>query len=349
MKIVAVYDHFVRKEDCVRGFACFPDAELKLFHYGFEDRQKMREIFQIVEHGGPDAYPVPDEVYDAIEDADVLMVHICPVPAKLIERGKKLKAILVNRGGLENVDLAAATAHGVQVFSNPAHNANAVAEYMVGFLIAEMRNIVRSNIGLLRGEWIENYPNTGKICELRGLTIGIIGFSNIGRLVAEKLSVFGCKFLINDIRIDPDDEELKKLDARVVDLPTLMRESDVVSLHARADKVILTAQMLELMKPSAYFINTARAHMVDYGALTKLLSEHRIRGAALDVYPSEPPKPDDPLLSLDNVTLTSHRAGDTLNAYSDSPEMMAHNYLRFLQGGKPKFLVNPEVLAKTNN
>lgn len=342
MKIVAVYDHFVREEDCVRGFSRFPDAELKLIHYGYEDRQMMRDIFQRVEHGGPDAYPAPDEVYTEIEDADVLMVHICPVPAKLIARGKKLKAILVNRGGLENIDLAAATARGIAVFNNPAHNANAVAEFVVGVMLAETRNIVRSNLGLLRGEWLENYPNTGRIRELKGSTVGIIGFSNIGRLVAKKLNAFGCNFLINDIRIDPDDEELRALPARVTDLPTLMKESDIVTLHARAPKVILTAEMLQLMKPSAYFINTARANMVDYDALRKLLIERKIQGAALDVYPIEPPQPDDPLLTLDNVTLTTHRGGDTKNAYSDSPDMMVENYANFLAGKKARFLVNPE-------
>lgn len=344
MKIVAVSDHFVRKEDYERAFALLPDAEIKHVFFGYEDRNKMRDIFGKVEHEGPDAYPAPKELYSEIEDADILMAHICPIPRKLIEKGKNLKAIFINRGGLENIDVKAATERKIPVFSNPAHNANAVAEFTVGTILAETRNIFRSNAGLKNGEWIENYPNTGHIFELKGKTVGIIGFSNIGRLVAKKLSAFGCKFLINDIRIDPDDKDMKTLGAKAVDLPTLMKESDIVTLHARANTVILTREMLSLMKPSAYFINTARAHMVDYDTLYELLRDKKIMGAAIDVFPIEPLPENYPFLSLDNVTLTSHRGGDTVNAYGDSPEMMVEDYLNFLKTGKPRFIANPEVL-----
>ncbi len=340
MKIVAVSDHFIRKEDYERAFAKMQNVDLKTVFYGYEDRIKMRDIFSLVEKNGPDAYPAPQEVYDEIEDADMLMVHICPVPRKLIEKAKKLKVIFVNRGGLENIDLKACAEKGIQVFNNPAHNANAVAEYTVGAIITETRNICRSFIGLKNNEWLEQYPNFGNIYELKGKTVGIIGFSNIGRLVAKKLSAFGCKFLINDIKIDPDDEDMKRLGAKAVDLSTLLKESDIVSIHARCNSVIMTKEMFSYMKPTAYFINTARAHMVDYDALYDVLKNKKIMGAFIDVFYSEPLPVDFPLLTLDNVTLSSHRAGDTINAYSDSPEMMIDDYLEYLNGKKPRFLVN---------
>ncbi len=343
MKFLVATDHFVRKEHYEKLFEKYPEHELKTVFYGEEDRMIMRDMFREVEVKGPDAVEIPKEMYDEVEDADVIITHLCPIPSSLIERGKKLKAILTNRGGLENVAVEAATKHNIPVLNNPAHNANAVAEMTVGLIIAESRNMVRSHYALKQGEWRENYSNFGNIFEIKGKTVGLIGFSNIGRLVAEKLSSFGCKIIASDIRYDPEDELIKRLSIEMVDLPTLMKRSDVVSLHARANGCILDKEMLSLMKPTAIFINTARAYMVDYDALYELLRDKKIMGAAIDVFPFEPLGLDYPFLSLDNVTLTSHRGGDTVNAYSDSPEMVMEDYMRYLDGKKPRFFVNPQV------
>lgn len=343
MKIVAVSDHFVRTEHYEECFSKYPEFELKTIFFGTEDRFEMRDIFHKIERKGPDAYPIPEELYTEIEDADILMVHICPVPASLIAKGKKLRAILCNRGGLENIAVEEATKRNIPILNNPAHNANGVSELAVGLMVTETRNVARAHMGLMNGVWRENFDNTGKIWELKGKTVGIVGFGNIGHLVAEKLNVFGCKLLVNDIQFDPEDEMLQRLPIKVVDLETLMKESDIVTLHARNENLILSKEMLSLMKPSAFFINTARAHMVDYDALYELLRDKRIMGAAIEVHPTEPLPEDYPFLKLDNVTLTTHRGGDTLNAYSDSPEMLVTDYARYLDGKKPRFFVNPEV------
>ncbi len=229
------------------------------------------------------------------------------------------------------------------IFNNPAHNANAVAEFTVGLMLAETRNIARSHHALLNGQWLENYPNFGNIWEIKGRKIGIIGFSSIGRKVAEYLSVFGCKILVNDLFINPEDELIKRLNIEAVDLPTLMKESDIVTLHARSSSVIVTKEMISLMKPTAFFINTARAHMVDYDALYNALKEKKIMGAAIEVHPVEPLPKDYPFLTLDNVTLTSHRGGDTVNSYSDSPEMLVKDYSLYLNGQRPRFFVNRQL------
>ena len=346
MKFLVAYDHFVRKEHYEELFANFPEHQLVTVMYGAEDRVIMRDMFHEVEVNGPDAVEIPQAMYDEVEDADVIITHLCPIPAKLIEKGKNLKAILTNRGGLENVAVKAATERNIPILNNPAHNANAVAEFTVAVMIAEGRNLARSFYSLKHGEWRENYSNFGNIWEIRGKTVGLIGFSSIGRLVAEKLSSFGVKLLVSDPKCDEDDELVKRLNGRVVDLPTLMKESDYVSLHARAKGCILNREMLSLMKPTAIFINTARAYMVDYDALYEILRDKKILGAALDVFPSEPLGDDHPFLTLDNVTLTSHRAGDTVNAYSESPAMLMADYNLFLSGKKPRFLVNPEVLGR---
>ncbi len=343
MKIVAVSDTFVRTEYYEECFSKYPEFELETVFFGSESRNEMRDIFHRIEREGPKAYPAPAELYDAVKDADVLMVHTCPVPAELIARGEKLRAILTNRGGLENIAVDEATARGIPVLNNPAHNSNGVAELAIGLMVTETRNIARSHMGLMQGVWRENFDNTGNIWELKGKTVGIVGFGNIGHLMAEKLNAFGCRLLVNDINIDPDDEMLERVPMKAVDLATLMKESDIVTLHARSNEVILDAKMLGLMKPSAFFINTARAHMVDYDALYALLRDKRIMGAVIEVHPTEPLPEDYPFLKLDNVTLTTHRGGDTINAYSDSPEMLVLDYKRYLEGKKPRFFVNPEV------
>jgi len=343
MKIVAISDHFVRTEHYEACFAKYPEYELKTVFFGYEDRYIMRDIFHRIERNGPEAYPIPEELFELVEDADVIMTHICPIPAALIERAKNLRAILCNRGGLENVDVAAATAKNVVILNNPAHNSNGVSELAVGLMVALTRNVVPSHMGLKGGEWKENFINTGNIWELRGRTVGIVGFGNIGHIVAEKLNVFGCRILVNDVKYDPDDEMLKRLPIEQVDLPTLMRESDVVTLHARNENIILSKEMLNLMKPSAFFINTARAHMVDYDALAEMMQAGKLMGAALEVHPVEPLPEDYPFLKRDNVILTTHRVCDTLYAYSDSPEMLVKDYALYLQGKKPRFFVNPEV------
>lgn len=343
MRFVAVADHFVRREYYEELFKKYPEYELLVVQFGSEDRIEMRDVAHEIETNGPDAVELPEELYDLVEDADVLITHLCPVPESLIARAKRLRAILTNRGGLENIAVSAATEKKIAILNNPAHNANAVAELTVGLMITEARNIARSDYAIRHGDWRENYSNFGNVWELKGRTVGIIGFSSIGHLVAEKISAFGCKILATDIKYDPDDELIRRLPVEMVDLPTLMSRSDYVTLHARANDCILSREMLNLMKPTAIFINTARAHMVDYDALFELLRDHRILGAALDVFPQEPVGPDSPFLQLDNVTLTSHRAGDTVNAYSDSPGMLMDDFSNYLRGIRPRFFVNPEV------
>ncbi|MBQ1251477.1 MAG: hypothetical protein IIY02_01025 [Firmicutes bacterium] len=147
----------------------------------------------------PGKCTLPKGYLDAIEEAEVLMVHLCPVTEEVLDRAKNLKYILCNRGGTENVDVDAASARKIKVLTNPAHNANAVAEFTIGIMFSELRNIARSHLALKNGDWREKYPNSGNIIELKDLTIGIVGFGNVGELVCEKLSGFGCNILISNL------------------------------------------------------------------------------------------------------------------------------------------------------
>ena len=342
MKIAAVSDHFMEENFYRQCFSAYPGLEVtKIPYFGAKTRLGMRAIADMIEKGGPYALPPPDDLYEAVADADLLMVHLCPITREVLDAAPRLKFILSNRGGLENIDLAAAKERNIPVLYNPAHNSNAVAELTVCLMIAETRNVARSHHALKNSIWREQYPNFGRVFELRNKTIGFVGFGNIGRRVAEMLQTFNVRLLATDPNIAPDDEDLARLHVELVDLHTLMSESDIVSLHARTDDrcVIIGKEEFDLMKPSATFINTARAYMVDYDYLAKILKENRISGAALEVFPEEPLPGGSPFPALDNVTLTNHRGGDTVNCYSDSPAYLLDALFAYIrEGRRPKFI-----------
>lgn len=343
MKIACVADHFMKEEfyrDCM---ARFPELELLgVPYFGAHTRNEMRAVVDKLEKDGAYSFPPPAELYECVRDADILMVHLCPVPRELMEAAPNLQFILTNRGGLENIDLEAARELGISVLYNPAHNGNAVAELTICLMICETRNVARAHYAMKHGEWRESFPNVGRVYELRGKTIGIVGYGTIGRLVAEKLAPFNVRILATDPNIAPDDPELAKWNVTLVDPDTLFSESDIVTVHARTEskEQIIGKHELDLMKPTATFINTARAYLVDYDYLAQLLKEKRITGAALEVFPQEPLPADSPFIALDNVTLTNHRGGDTVNCYSDSPEYLIRAMLELIEHGTiPRFYI----------
>ena len=347
MKLVAVSDVFMHPEYYTEAVKNFPEFELtKVIHFGADDRSIMREISYKIERGGSEAVEPPAELWDAVEDADVLMVHICPVPAKLIERAKNLKMILLNRGGSENVDLEAASCRGIAVLGNPAHNANAVAEFAVGMMLSETRNIARAHAALKQGTWREKYPRSERIYELRGRTLGIVGFGTIGRLVAERLSGFHMNIIASDPNVAADDPDLARLGVTLCDTETVMKAADIITLHARSTEIVLSERELSLMRPDAFFINSARPHLIDNEYLAKMLAEGRLAGAATDVFMNEPVEPEHPFLALDNITLSNHRAGDTVNSYADSPAMLFTESRKLLAGGEPRFWRNRKDTVK---
>lgn len=335
MKFTAVADVFLCEDYYLDALKKYPGYEcIGIPYFGVPDRIAMREIVHGIEKKGSEACDPPAELWDLIEETEVLMVHLCPVSEKLLSKAKNLKLILVNRGGTENVNVEAATKLGIPVLSNPAHNANAVAEFTIGVTIAEMRNVARGHSALMNGQWREKFSNSGVIFELVNQTLGLIGFGTIARLVAKKLQGWDVNIQIYDPFVSENDPDLVKYGCKKVELAELLSTSDVISLHARSsgDKPLLGAEELALLKPSAYLINTARSYLIDYDALYEVLAAGKIRGAALDVFESEPIKADHKMLTLDNVTLTNHRGGDTVNSYSDSPAMLLCEAAKFFAG-----------------
>ncbi|MCX8193284.1 MAG: hydroxyacid dehydrogenase [Nitrososphaeria archaeon] len=251
-----------------------------------------------------------DELSNIIKEYDGLIVRSrTKVTREILERGKKLKVIVRAGSGLDNIDVDAAHELNIRVMNVPETVANAVAELTIGLIIMLSRKLYKAVESLKRGEWIKNQL-VGY--ELRDKKMGIVGVGNVGRRVAELASAFNMKLLLNDI-VEIEEEFIKKVNGEVVDLRSLLRESDYVSLHIplnKSTKRMIGEAELKLMKKTAFLINTARAEIVDPEVLYRALIEKWIAGAALDVYEVEPPT-DLKLLKLENVICTPHIGAQT--------------------------------------
>lgn len=275
----------------------------------------------------------PEDLFEMVSDAEVLVTHLAPVTKSLIDAAPKLRFIGVSRGGPVNINVKAAKERGIAVVNAPGRNASAVAEFTIGAILAETRVITTAHMSMARGEWrgdLYRADRTGR--ELSELTVGIIGYSHIGQRIVRLLKPFGCRILVCDpyVRLSIQDEVEG---VRQVDLDTLIRESDVVTLHVRVTnetKNIISAERIAAMKQGAYLINTARGSLVDQDALVAALSSGKLRGAALDTFATEPPAPDDPILSLPNVTLTPHIAGASVYVTRFAANVIARDLENFL-------------------
>lgn len=300
---------------------------------------------QLMEVDGPEAVPTPPEIVAAARDAELIAVHFAPVPAAVLEAAPKLVAVVVARAGVENVNVAEASRRGVAVANVLGRNAAAVAEHTLALLLAEVRDVARADAGIKAGGWPKEFP--GPAWELAGRTVGMVGFGHVGRQLARRLAGFGVRLLVFDPYVDGD-----TIDAhggeKVADLDRVFREGDAVTLHARLTaetRRFIGREQFALMKPAAYFVNTARSRMVDHDALYEALARRRIAGAALDVHDDEPLPPDSPWRRLDNLTLTAHVAGATEEAREKSVRLVAEAVRELAETGRTATVVNAAALA----
>jgi D-3-phosphoglycerate dehydrogenase len=322
-----------------------PVAELKQLFWGPETDGDAFSVMQLsVERGGSEAEAYAEGFDDAIRDATLLIVHMCPVPRTLLEKAEHLNAVLVCRGGVENVNADAAAEMGIPVV-NVIRNAISVAEFAVGLIISVTRNIAASHHKIRSGIWTRDYPNSAQIRTLGNLTTGFLGMGNIGIELAKRLKALGTPMLAYDAWLDPKrlaDNGLE--DIRIVeDMESVFRDSDIVSVHLRLTPEtagLIDRRFFSLMKPTSYFINTARGGLVNQDELCEALRERRIYGAALDVFDSEPLRADSGLELLDNVTLTSHIAGTTWDALHESPVNLLKELDRIVRLGATERIVN---------
>lgn len=290
-----------------------------------------------------------DEVIDLIKNAEVFLTNVAPVTEKVIMAAPKLKIIGCSRGGPVNINVAAATRRGIPVFYTPGRNAPVVAEFTIGMILAEILNIARAHAALIKGAWRGDfyiYEKTG--FELEGKIAGVIGLGAVGQRVARLLKAFNMKILAFDPHVD--DAVFVKCDAERVPLETLLKEADIVTLHARLTPEtakMINSETLALMKPTAYFINTARGGLVDYPSLYQALKAKRIAGAALDVFDVEPVPVDSILFNLENVTVTPHIGGASRETAFRSADILVAEIKKHLLGQPVQYCKNPEVLQSS--
>jgi D-3-phosphoglycerate dehydrogenase len=277
---------------------------------------------------------LPEDMHDHLKNADIIVTDYAPISGETIRLASNLRLIGTIRGGTENIDLTEAQKRGVPVVHAPGRNATSVADFTLGLMIALHRHIASTHCLMKQGIWDDRWSGPeGLSTELSGMTVGIIGYGKVGKKVAHRCEAFGMKILVYDPYAQVDE---RTDNARSVDLETLLRSSDFVTLHARLhpDTIsLISRKELDIMKPSAYLINTARAPLVDEGALIDVLSSGRLRGAALDVFSEEPMPPDSRVKALENVVLTPHLAGSTIEGeLSNGVRMVAEEIQRFIMG-----------------
>lgn len=284
---------------------------------------------EVVPNGVGRAYHAA-ELLEVLPEMDAIVTGTDELTAEVINAAPRLKTIAKHGVGLETIDLAAARARGISVSYTPGFIHDSVADLALALLLALARKIVPAHLSTKVGSW---KPLFG--VELRDKTLGIVGLGRIGKAVCERAKGFGMQVIAYDPY--PDEAFAAAHNVAFVSLPELLARSDVVSLHAPAEATegpVIGLAQLDLMKPTAFLINTARGQLVDEAALADALREGRLAGAGIDAFVKEPPL-GSPLLELDNVVLTPHLGGRTLDGQRRMGELVIENCLRALRGEAP--------------
>ncbi|MGY6697144.1 MAG: 2-hydroxyacid dehydrogenase [Roseinatronobacter sp.] len=334
LKVATIGDHFITSKVLAHAAQTAVQAELEIMPLDLEwpdvpffglDGPAGTEI---KEYSGS-----PDAITALLSEADALLTHLAPVTRAVLGTAPKLKFIGVTRGGPVNINIQAAKDRGIKVSNVPGRNASSVAEFTIGAILANLRKITAGHAGMSQGVWrgdLYRYDRTGD--ELADLCVGIVGYSHIGQRVVRLLKPFGCRILVCDPFVPLT--LVDTLDGvEQVDIETMLKQADIVSLHARLTPDttrMISEERITLMKSSAILINTARGELIDQNALREALVHGRLGGAALDTYLVEPPHPDDALLKLPNVTLTPHIAGASRRVATYAAQQIAEDFARFL-------------------
>ena len=284
----------------------------------------------------------------AAHDADAVYAKGRNFTKRMIDGLERCRIIAVGSVGTDSIDVEAATARGIPVTNIPDTFIEEVADHAMMLILAGFRRLLQQDRMVREGRWREGRPALSQP-RLMGQTLGFIAFGHVARQVATRARAFGFRMLA----YDPYIEELTMTPYGVepATLEEVLRNSDFVSMHAPATedaRRMLTEKHFRMMKPTALFINTGRGATVDEAALIKALQEGWIAGAGLDVLETEPPKPDNPLLKMDNVTLTPHVASASGRFDPMRKRRVGQEIALVLRGRWPRSCVNPTVLEKTD-
>jgi len=293
-----------------------------------------------------------DEIIEAAKDADIIITAQAPFTRRVIEALPKCKVIIRNGVGYDVIDVDAATDNGIIVsnFPSPEWCVEEMSNHAIVLLLACAKKLVLLNNAVKDKCWgKKSMPAVMPMVPIHGQTLGVIGCGNIGRMIARKAQCFSLSVLGYDPYVDKS--LAKESGITIVSLPELLKESDFVSVSALLNKEtrhLIGEREFKQMKPTAYFINTARGEIVDEPALIKALQEKRIAGAGLDVIEKEPVDPDNPLLKMDNVVITPHDASASDVAPKRARIIMLQELARVLSEQWPKNVINKTVKPKVN-
>ncbi len=285
-----------------------------------------------------------DELCEAIADVHGLVIRSgTKVTAKVLEAANELKVIGRAGIGVDNIDVAAATKQGVVVMNTPFGNAVTTAEHALSLLDALCRHIPQANASMKAGKW-EKKKFAGR--EKWNKTLGIVGLGNIGKIVADRAQGLHMKVIAADPVMSK--EEAASLDVELVEFAELLKRSDFISIHAplvESTEYLFDEKAFAAMKPEALLVNAARGGIVDEKALAAALKDGTIAGAALDVFETEPPPSDHPLLTLDNAILTPHLGASTHEAQTRVGVQIAQQIVAYLDSGKVTNGVNVPAMS----
>ncbi|MFQ5659838.1 MAG: C-terminal binding protein [Gammaproteobacteria bacterium] len=299
-------------------------------------KQVLAELDAEVQLAGE---PTPEAILAIAREADGLLVTYAVITSEMIQQLERCRVIGRFGIGVDNIDLEAATAAGIQVCFVPDYCLDEVSDQALALLMALARKIPYGNALVQAGRW--EAKAVAPLRRLRGRTLGLAGFGKIPQTLAPKAQAFGLEVIAYDPFVAAGVAE--DLDVYLVDFETLLQRSDYISIHApltAETRQMFNADAFRRMRPQAMLINTARGGLVDDQALAEALDKGQLAGAALDVLPVEPPPADSPLLHRDNVILTPHTAFYSEDALLDLQTKAAQDVARVLRGHVPRYPVN---------
>ncbi len=313
---------------------------------GPKEWYKPLEGFGEVEYFSPAGTIGPEVVRELARDSvAVIITSSCGFSAEDMDELPTLRIIAKCGGKPSSVDIEAATERGIAVTYVPGANSSTVAEFTVMLILVCLRRFPFISTSIGKGLDRNTTDMFGR--ELRGKTVGIIGFGAVGKEVARRLACFDCRVEVHDPFYEPGGSEPKGLSFRD-SLDEMLPGLDVLSLHCTlsgSTQGMIGDRELRMMKPSAGVINTARAQLVDERALEAALREKRLAFAALDVFTVEPPGPDHPLLDLENVILTPHLASWTPEALYREVRGAVESVVALFRDEEIPGLINPGFRA----
>ena len=291
--------------------------------------EPAKRIAEVEEASGSE-----EQIIEAINDAEIIIVHNAALTKRVIKSSHNLKLIVCTRGGPVNVNMDAAAERRIVVCYAPGRNAPAAAEYTVGLMLAAMRRITEAYASLLLGEWHgEFYAYAECGLEFDGSTAGLVGFGAIGSRVARILRAFGAEVLVYDPFVD--EMKVEESGAHKARLEELLEGSQIVSVHARLTdetRGMIGAEQIAHMPEGSVLVNCARGGLLDYEALCDALESEHLGAAALDVYPEEPFPKDSRLLKTPNLVLSPHVAGATKQTARRAARIAAAEVGRYIRG-----------------